>query len=121
MAVKLFTLRNVLEDEAEEIRALLEQNSIDFYETPAGNWGMSLPAIWLNDEALFDKATLLIDEYQKARSIRVRAEFDALKKAGKHKTLVDGFKENPVRLIAYLFVILVLIYISTIPYIDFGE
>ena len=45
MSKLLFRLRHVPEDEAEEVRALLEQNSIEFFETFAGNWGISLPAL----------------------------------------------------------------------------
>ena len=47
MALLLFRLRNVPDDEADEVRHLLNENSIEFYETSAGNWGISMPAIWL--------------------------------------------------------------------------
>jgi len=52
MAVQLFKLKGVPEDEAEDIRNLLTNHYIDHYETPAGNWGISMPAIWLNKESL---------------------------------------------------------------------
>jgi len=119
MPVKLFSLRNVLDDEASEIRELLSSHSIDFYETPAGNWGLSSPAIWLQDDDLLESTKELLDEYQIQRSKRIREEFALLKKEGKHRTILDNFKENPVRLIAYLAIILGLIYFSTKPFIDF--
>ena len=74
MPILLFNLNGVPDDEAEEIRALLNSNGIDFYETPAGNWAASVPALWLNDESQRSQATLLIDQYQRERVIRARAE-----------------------------------------------
>ncbi len=38
MATQLVKLRNVPEDELEEIYALMEANDIEVYETSAGNW-----------------------------------------------------------------------------------
>ena len=42
MPLQLFNLRGVPEDEAEDIRQLLDEHEIEFYETSAGNWGVSL-------------------------------------------------------------------------------
>ena len=64
MAVLLFPLRNVPDDEAEEVRALLGTHGIDFYETPASAFGISAGAIWLRDEAQLQVARQLIDDYQ---------------------------------------------------------
>jgi len=119
MPVKLFSLKNVLDEEANEIRELLAQNSIDFYETPAGNWGVSLPAIWLKDEELLETAKYLIEKYQQERLIKVKVEFENQKREGKSRTIIDSFKDNPQRMIVYLLIVLGLIYISTKPFIDF--
>ena len=40
-------MRHVPEDEAREVRELLASNKIEFFETFAGNWGVSMPALWL--------------------------------------------------------------------------
>ena len=45
----LFNLQNVPEDEAEEVRALLHENEIRFYETQSGRWRIGLAGIWLPD------------------------------------------------------------------------
>ena len=45
MSKLLFRLRNVPDDEADEVRELLTQHSIEFYETGAGNWGISMPRV----------------------------------------------------------------------------
>lgn len=110
MSKLLFKLRNVPDDEAEEVRALLSEHQIDFYETSAGNWGISLPALWIRDEARYQQARKLLDIYQAERSARVREEYTRLKQEGKHKTVLDSFRENPFAFIAYLFIVYALLY-----------
>ena len=39
MAKILFRLNGVSDDEANDVRELLSNNAIDFYETSPGNWG----------------------------------------------------------------------------------
>lgn len=111
MSKLLFKLRNVPDDEAEEVRALLSEHQIDFYETSAGNWGISLPALWVRDEAQYSQARELLDVYQAERSARVRGEYARLKQEGKHKTVLDSFRENPFAFIAYLFIVYALLYL----------
>ena len=89
MPVQLFRLRGVPDDEAEDIRALLTDNGIDFYETPAGNWGISMPAIWLTDENQLQQAQSLIKTYQQERFVRIRNEYEQLRKDGKNKNFID--------------------------------
>jgi hypothetical protein len=97
MPVKLFSLHNVPDDEAEEVRELLRSNEIDFYETPAGNWGISVAYIWLHDENELEKAKALIDNYQQERLIRVREEYAQLGRTGRHRTIGDAIRENSLR------------------------
>jgi len=61
MSALLFSLRNVPYDEAEEIRQLLTSSEVEFYETPAGKWGISSPAIWLQDKNELQRAKSLIE------------------------------------------------------------
>ncbi len=121
MAVILIKLRGVSDDEADEVRELLTKNEINYYETSAGNWGISMPAIWLKDERQLRQAKLLIEQYQGERVIRVREEYQRLKNEGKHETIVYRFRQNPIRSLVYLAVILFIVYISTMPFIDFGK
>src|SRR5210317_818810 len=102
MSALLFRLRNVPEDEAEDIRELLTENNFEFYETSAGNWGISTAAIWLNNKEQLESAKKLIENYQAERGISQRHHYEELKKSGGHKTLLDAFKENPFRFVAYL-------------------
>ncbi|MEN6584751.1 MAG: DUF6164 family protein [Sulfuricella sp.] len=121
MSVKLFPLNGVPDDEAEDVRALLTAGGIDFYETPAGNWGISAPAIWLNDESQFAQARALIDAYQHERSLRVRAEYAQQQKEGRNRTVIDVIRENPLRFFVYLAVIVAIFYFSTKPFLDIGK
>ena len=120
MPIKLFNLRAVPDDEAEEIRQLLTDNHIDYYETPGGNWAVSAPALWLSDDSQWHKAKDLIGQYQHERLIRVREEYAQLQKEGKHRTIADLISENPIRFIVYLLVIAVIMYFSTKPFVNIG-
>ncbi len=120
MAVPVFRLRNVPEDEAEDIRVLLHENNIDHYETPAGNWGVSMPAIWLHDDNQLQQAKSLIDKYQKDRQIRVREEYKLSRSEGKKQKVLSDWLGNPVQLILYIGIAAIIIYFSTKPFIDFG-
>lgn len=121
MPDKLFNLRGVPEDEAGEIRALLDRNNIDYFETPAGNWGVSAPAIWLNDTNQRQLASSLLDQYQHERRERVRAEYAQMRQAGRHSRLIDVIRENPLHVIVTLVAIAVVLYFSIKPFLDFGQ
>jgi hypothetical protein len=120
MSVLLFRLANVPEDEADEIRELLRSNEIDYYETSAGNWGISMPAIWLlKDEDLF-KARQLLEEYQRQRLATQREIYLQLKKTGANITIFASFKDKPLRFIVYLGAILLILYVSIKMVFEFG-
>ena len=120
MPIQLLILRNVPDDEAEEIRELLRKRAIDFYETPEGNWGVSMPAIWLNNEFQLEEAKALIEKYHEERFAKARSEYERLKHEGKQWTFWDEAKKNPLRLIAYAIIIAVILYFSTYPFINLG-
>jgi len=121
MPVQIFKLRNVPDDEAADVRALLTENDIDFYETSAGNWGISAPGIWLKDKSHFAEARALIEEYQAERQQRMRQEYEQLKRQGRQRSVVQLITENPLRAILYLIGIAVILYISIKPFLHFGK
>jgi hypothetical protein len=112
MAILLFSLRGVPEDEAYEVRELLNEHEISFYETSAGNWGVSMPALWLRDDKNLEKARQLLNDYQQQRQIKQRQLYLQRKQAGEGKTLFHSFKEKPLLFISYLVVILLVTYVS---------
>lgn len=121
MAERLFPLRGVPDDEAEDVRALLTDNHIEFYETSAGNWNISMPAIWLQDDSQLQQAKALIDEYQTERTIQQREIYEQLKREGKHRTFWVLLWEEPLKVISYIGIVLVILYFSTKPFLSLGE
>lgn len=120
MPVPVFRLRNVPEDEAEDVRALLLENNIEHYETPPGNWGISMPAIWLHDDDQLEQAKNLINEYQRARQVRVRKEHEQSKRDGKKQNFFEGWLANPIQLISYIGIAAIILYFSIKPFMNFG-
>jgi len=112
MSAIIFKLNNVPEDEATDIRELLSNHNIDFYETAAGNWGASMPAIWVSDTADKEAARLLIDTYQAQRVEQARALYQQQKQGGTQQTLKHSFHQHPLRLIVYSSAIILIIYLS---------
>ena len=121
MSIRLFTLRGVPDDEAEEIRALLTKNEIDYYETPTGKWWISAGAIWLKNENQLEKAHFLIEQYQKERAYKAKKEYQKLKSEGKAETILDRMKQNPIQFIVYIALLVLVVYLSTKPFIDIGK
>ena len=111
MAKLLFNLRGVPEDEADEIRVLLTENEIPYYETPPGNWGISLPGLWLEGSSQLEEANRLIDQYQRERVARSRAEYERLRGEGKAPTLLGNIRANLLQVILSLAAVAALIYL----------
>ncbi len=119
MAKLLFRMRHVPDDEAIEVRDLLDQHGIEYFETFAGNWGISFPALWLKDEAQFSQARQLLDEYQAERSSRIKAEYELQKSLGHAPTMWHSFLENPLRFVSYFTLIAAVLYLSLSYFLGF--
>ena len=117
MAKHLMNLRNVPPDELEEIHALLESHDIVVYETSAGTFGISLPALWLYDASQYDAARALLDTYAEQRRERARREHAALKAAGKARTFMDIARENPLRYVLYIALVAAAAWFSLAPFL----
>ncbi|TFH75396.1 hypothetical protein E3V39_04565 [Gammaproteobacteria bacterium LSUCC0112] len=113
MAKLLFRLRNVPDDEADEVRELLSQHHLSFYETTAGNWGISMPAIWLNKDTDYESARLLLDQYQHNRAKRMRSEYESARARGEAETQLQVLRREPLKTISLILLILVFLYLST--------
>lgn len=120
MAAKLFKLRDVPDDESDGIRQLLLEHEISFYETEAGGWGISVPAIWICDDSRLAEASVLIDAYQHERTERVRDEYRQLKDQGHHQTVADKIRQKPIQFILFFLMCLFILYVSLAPFIDFS-
>ena len=121
MPVRLYSLRYVPDDEALELRELLEEHGIDFYETQASNWGISAGAFWLRSEEQLDQAKQLIEDYQQQRAKVARENYETLKREGRQITFVDNFRQKPLQLILYIAAILFILYVSLKPFLTIGN
>ena len=100
MATLLLNLRHVPDDESDEVRTLLDANGIEWYETPPSRWGVSGGAIWLADEACAASARALLDDYQRQRVLRARAELLEARRVGAAAGWIATVREHPGRLVA---------------------
>ncbi len=116
MSRLLIKLRHAPDDEIQEIRSLLQEHRIDFYETQSGPWGISAPGIWLNDENQYDRAKALMDDYQENRFREKRAAYEGLRRVGQHRTFLRNFLENPVQVILYSLIVGLILYFSISPF-----
>jgi len=121
MAKLIFKLKSVSYDEADDIKNLLNENKIDFYESPAGNWEISMHAIWLNDEAQYTQAKRLIDEYQVKRSQRIRLETQQQIEHGEHETFIQRLFNKPIQFFIILAIIIFILYFSIMPFLEIGQ
>lgn len=121
MSLLLFSLRGVPDDEAYEIRELLTENNIDYYETSPGNWGISMPALWVRSNEEFNEAQNLLNKYHHKRAITQQEIYRQLKKEGKNKRLIDVFLEKPIRFIIYIAAAAFVLYVFYIKMLfEFG-
>jgi hypothetical protein len=118
MAKLLFKLRYVPEDEAEEVRRLLLEHGIDIYETSAGNWRISMPAIWIKNEDQLQRAKLLLDNYQQSRYERAREEYEYRKSVGEAPTFRAKLSNNPLQVSFYSALILLVLFISVAVFLN---
>lgn len=112
----LMNLRGVPEDEAAEVRELLDEHAVDYYETPPNRWGISMGGIWLRDEADHERVRRLLDDYQARRFEAARAAEDERRRDGTEVTFTQMIRRNPVRVLAYVMIIGVLLYFSIRPF-----
>lgn len=118
MATRLFNLRGVSDDEAEEVRALLDNHHIEYYETPPGNWGVSMPAIWLKDSNELERARELLEAYQKERYQRVHAEHLQQAREGRLVSFLQLLRKEPLKVIVFVILIVFFVYVFTVPFLD---
>jgi hypothetical protein len=102
MAKQLLNLRNVPDDEAEEVRAFLDEHRIEYYETPPNRWGLSMGGIWIRHDQDHARAKALMEAYQVRRAAAARADYAARKRAGEVETLLTAFLRRPLQMLAYL-------------------
>jgi hypothetical protein len=113
----LFNLQGVPEQEADEVRALLNDNEVLFYETTAGRWRIGLAAIWLPNKDQLQQAELLLDNYQQNRIEQGKEERERLRHLGFYQGFLEQFYTQPLKVIAALVGIIVVLMVSILPFV----
>src|SRR6185436_15558341 len=70
MSKLLLNLRDVPDDEADDVRRFLDSCGIGYYETPPNRWGISGGSIWIRDDRDAAEAKRLMAVYQRERQTR---------------------------------------------------
>ncbi len=117
MAHMLLNLRHVPEDEAREVRDLLNEHQLLFYETEPSLWGISAGAIWLSRDEDIAPARELMAEYQRERSERKRAEYREEVEAGTAASFGSRIKQHPIGVLATLVLVGGLLFITLVPFL----
>lgn len=102
MARLLLNLRNVPDDEARDVRALLDEHAIEYYETPPSRWGISMGGIWLRNDADYPRARETMDAYQVERAERARADYAQRKRNGEIETFAGVLRRRPAEVLGYV-------------------
>jgi len=116
MSTLVFKLRNVPEDEANEVRSLLESDQIELFETTAGNWGIGMPGLWVQDHDA-QRARELIDHYQVARSREFRKEYEQAVARGDNPRWYSHFIKHPLATTGIVLFCLFIIYALVSPFV----
>ena len=77
MAKRIFEIGAAPESEVEGVRSALREYGVAFYETPQGNYGRSMAALWVENDADYSKARQVIEQYQ--ATYRAKASADGAK------------------------------------------
>lgn len=116
MATLLFRLNNVPEDEAEDVRQLLDDKGFAFYETHAGFFGLGVAAIWLVNDNQLPLAKAILDEYQAKRAIEQRQQYESLRASGEIPGFFQSILQHPFRFIGVLLLVVFVLSLMLIPF-----
>lgn len=116
MATLLFRLNQVPEDEANDIRRLLDDGGFDIYETSAGFFGLGVAAIWLRDKNELPRARKRIDDYQQQRAEKMRADYEARVAAGEEASFWQHNLQHPFRQLGVVIFVILVLAIMLLPF-----
>jgi hypothetical protein len=117
MAKLLLNLRHVPDDEAEEVREMLDAAEIEYYETPPNRWGITVGGIWVRDEDDMPRARSLMADYQQERQARALEEREARRREGREESFWGWLSEQPVRVVASLLGAAFIVYLMLLPFL----
>lgn len=114
MSRLLLNLRHVPDDEADDVRNLLDEAGIEWYETPIGRWGIGLGGIWVRDRSEHPRARELLRDYGRKRFEQARTDRAERARRGELESIVHRLFRDPVgvvlRLAAVAFIVFLMLY-----------
>ncbi|MDR2872958.1 MAG: DUF6164 family protein [Xanthomonadaceae bacterium] len=116
MGKMLFNLRHVPADEADDVRAMLDAAEIGYYETRPSPFGISAGGIWLKNAEDHPRARQLLDEYQRQRRDRIRAEHAEARRQGNSETFLSLLYARPLFVVCMLLGIIAVASLVLLPY-----
>lgn len=118
----LLSLRLAEDDEADEVRELLDAHAVDWYETRPGFWGISAGGIWLRDLERAAEVKALLDDYQRRRSERVRGEHAVAVREGRAPTFIGALRADPRGMLLKLVAAALLVVLTiAVPFLLFAR
>lgn len=109
-------LRQVPDDEADEVRELLKQHDVPYFETPPSRFGISSGALWLGDDGRREQAQALLVQYHEQRRERAREALELAQREGRAATFWSQLRSEPLRVVSALIVIAALAALCALPY-----
>lgn len=118
MAKLLLKMRLVPDDEAADVRAMLDAAHVPWYETEPSRWGISHGGIWVRDDEDMPRAKALMAGYQDGRRERARTERAAALRDGTAETFGDVVRREPLRvLLSILGILAALAALALVPFL----
>lgn len=111
----LMSLRNVPDEEADDVRAFLDAHRIGWYQTRPGPLGITAGAIWIRDDADYPQARRLMDAYQAQLRERVRAERAQAEARGEAERFGSLLRERPTWVLLRVVAIALLLALMALP------
>lgn len=115
MAKLLLNLRHVPDDEADDVRRMLTEHRIAFYETDPGRWWISAGGIWVRHDSDVPEAKRLMADYQAGRAQRARAEHEQAVREGRAETFGDVWRRDPVRVLTVFAGMILILGLMALP------
>ncbi len=115
MSKLLLNLRDVPDDEADDVRRFLDAGGIGYYETRPSRWGISAGGIWIRDDGDVALAKRLMAEYQRERGARAREERAEAERNGTAETFAGVLRTQPLRVVLSVIGIMLVLGLMAIP------
>lgn len=117
----LLNLRDVPDDEADDVRELLHAHEIEFYETPPHHWGVSAGGIWIRRDADASRAKALFNDYQQQRARTARDAYREARREGRADTFFSVVRRHPGRVLFVTALALGLLLLVIVPFWQFAR